>query len=189
MLVEKPIDKSGEYKVLKSEYLHKRPWLTARVDSVQLPNGIINDEYYVLEYPDWVNVIAITEDGHFVMERQYRHALGNTCYELPCGVMEEGESPLESAKRELEEETGYGGGQWEHLMDISPNPGSQTNMAHCFVAKGVKKVCKPHLDRTEDIEAHLLEKDEVKYLMDNNLIIQALMLAPLWRFFSDSKML
>ncbi len=184
MLIDNPINEDGKYKVLKSKYIHKRPWLTARVEEIELPNGIINDEYYVLEYPDWVNIIAITEDEHFIMERQYRHALGNTCYELPCGVMEKGETPLESAQRELAEETGYTGGKWELLMDIAPNPGSQTNMAHCFVARDVKKTCQQHLDRTEDIEIHLLTKKEVKYLMDNNLIIQSLMLAPLWRIFA-----
>ena len=94
------------WKVLRTEYLIKRPWLTARRDDVELPDGRTIPEYYVLEYPDWVNVIAITKDGHFVMERQYRHALGCTCFELPCGVIEQGETPIEAAMRELEEETG-----------------------------------------------------------------------------------
>ena len=56
------------WKTLKSEYLIRRPWLTARRDAVQLPTGVINDEFYVLEYPDWINVIAITKDGKMVME-------------------------------------------------------------------------------------------------------------------------
>lgn len=101
------------WKVLHSEYLIKRPWLTARRDELELPDGRIIPEYYVLEYPDWVNVIAITKDGHFVMERQYRHALGCTCYELPCGVMEEGETPLEAAQRELAEENRI----WKRRME------------------------------------------------------------------------
>ena len=101
----------AKWKVLSSEYLIRKPWLTARCDRLELPDGRIMPEYYVLEYPDWVNVIAITKDGKFVMERQYRHALGVEAYELPCGVMENGETPLEAAKRELLEETGYGGGK------------------------------------------------------------------------------
>ena len=90
------INEEKKWKVLSSEYLVKRPWLTARRDVAELPDGRINHEYYVLEYPDWVNIIAITKDGQVVMERQYRHALGNTCYELPCGVIEAGETPLVS---------------------------------------------------------------------------------------------
>ena len=77
-----------KWEILQSEYLIKRPWLTARRDRVRLPNGVINDEYYVLEYPDWVNVIAITKEGDFLMERQYRHGLQWTGYELCAGVCE-----------------------------------------------------------------------------------------------------
>ena len=90
---------NGRWRVLSSQYLIRKPWLTARVDKLELPDGRIMPEYYVLEYPDWVNVIAMTKDGKFVMERQYRHAAGITAYELPCGVIEKGESPLEAAKR------------------------------------------------------------------------------------------
>ena len=86
-----------EWKVLESEYLVRRPWLTARRDRLELPDSMIIREYYVLEYPDCVNVIAITNDGQFVMERQYRHAARKISLELSCGVMEEGETPLEAA--------------------------------------------------------------------------------------------
>ena len=61
---------------LSSEYLIRRPWLTARRDKVQLPDGRVHPEYYVLEYPGWVNVIAETKEGLLVLERQYRHGLG-----------------------------------------------------------------------------------------------------------------
>ena len=60
-----------KWKVIDREYIIKRPWLTARRDKVELPDGRIIEEYYVLEYPDWVNVIAITKDGQFVMEKQF----------------------------------------------------------------------------------------------------------------------
>ena len=109
------INEDGKYEVLESKYLIQRPWLTARLDSAKLPDGRLVPEYYVLEYPDWINVIAITEDGQMIMERQYRHAIGKTAFELPCGVMEKGEEPLAAAKRELQEETGYGG----RFLDIA----------------------------------------------------------------------
>lgn len=79
-----------DWEVLSSVYLIKRPWLTARKDCVKLPNGIVNDEFYVLEYPEWVNVIAITKDGKMVLVHQYRHGIRKTCYELCAGVCEEG---------------------------------------------------------------------------------------------------
>ena len=75
-----------KWKTLKSEYIIRRPWLTARRDTVELPTGVVNDEYYVLEYPAWVNVTAVTKDGKYVMIRQYRHGLGQTNIEIPAGV-------------------------------------------------------------------------------------------------------
>lgn len=158
--------------------------MTARKDKVQLPDGRINPEYWVVEYPDWVNVIAITKDGQFVMERQYRHAVGMTCYELPCGVMEKGETPLQAAQRELMEETGYGNGEWKEIMTITPNPSSMSNFTHCFVATGVEKTGSQHLDATEELEVYLLTREEVLELLKGNQLIQSLMISPLLKYFS-----
>lgn len=168
--------------VLHSEYIFRRPWLTARRDHVKLPTGVEIPEYYVLEYPDWVNTIAITTDGRFVMVRQYRHGLGETRYELCAGVCEEGETPLESARRELLEETGFGGGHWEPWMTISANASTMTNLTHCFLAVGVELVEHAHPEAGEDLSVHLLTLEEVRALLLTDGIRQALMAAPLWRY-------
>lgn len=178
-----------KWKTLKSEYLIRRPWLTARRDTVELPNGNVNDEFYVLEYPDWVNILAITDGGEFVMIRQYRHGIGQTRYELCAGVVDPGEEPLEAAKRELWEETGYGGGEWESTMVISGNPSTTNNLTHCYLAKGVRRVSGQHLEGTEDISVHLLTVDDVRQLLLDDGIKQSLMLAPLWRYFAINKLL
>ncbi len=187
--MENTITKDGAWEVLETEYLVRRPWLTARRDKVKLPDGRVNDEYYVLEYPDWVNVIAMTEDGQMVMERQYRHAAGVTCYELPCGVMEKGETPLEAAKRELEEETGYTGGTWQEWMTLSPNTSAMTNRSHTFIATGVRHTSEQNLDANEDLSVHLLSQEYVRQLLINNQILQSLQAAPLWKFFYENKQL
>lgn len=181
------ITEKGKWKVLKSEYLFRRPWLTVRKDCVELPDGRQNPEFYVLEYPDWVNVIALTDDGKFIFERQYRHGLGKTCYEIPAGVIEPGESPMEAAKRELMEETGYGEGEWSEFMTISANPSTTDNLSHCFLAKGVKKTGSQHLDSTEDLEVVLLNEAAVRDLLINDQLKQALMAAPLWKYFYQQK--
>ncbi|MBO5002399.1 MAG: NUDIX hydrolase [Prevotella sp.] len=173
------------WKTLESEYIIKRPWLTARRDKVQLPTGAVHDEYYVLEYPDWVNVIAITDDGRFVFVRQYRHGLGETSYEICAGVMEPGEAPLDAMKRELEEETGYTGGEWRLLMQLTSNASTCTNMSYCFVAEGVTQTAMQHLDDTEDIEVHLFTEQEVRQMLADGVIKQSLMAAPLWRYFAE----
>ena len=173
-----------KWKILDREYLFKRPWLTARRDKVQLPDGRINPEYYVLEYPNWINVIAITKTGMFVMVEQYRHGLQDVFTELVGGVIEPGEDPLAAARRELLEETGFAGGDWELYMVISQNPSTSNNYTYCFIARGVEETARQHLDETEDIAVKLLTEQEVKNMLVNDQIKQALMAAPLWKYFA-----
>ena len=176
--------KDMTWKTLSSEYLIKRPWLTARRDKVQLPDGRILDEYYVLEYPTWVNVIAIMKEGDMVLVRQYRHALGRTNFELVAGVLEKGEDPLVAAQRELLEETGYSGGEWKELMQLSANSSTMTNLTHCFLAEGVEKTALQNLDASEDLEVYVFSQEEVKQKLQQGDFVQALMVAPLWKYFS-----
>ena len=130
---DKNYNDDGKWKILDSSYLSRRPWLTVRREILETPQGKKIPEYYVLEYPDWVNVIARTKDGEFIFVRQYRHGLGVTEYELCAGVCEKSDkSPLDAAKRELAEETGFGGGQWRLLMTTCANPSTQNNVTHCF---------------------------------------------------------
>ena len=183
------VGEDGKWETVSSEYIFRRPWLTVRHDKVKLPDGRINPEFYVLEYPDWVNVIAITVDGHIVMERQYRQGLGKTCYEIPAGVMEKGENAEEAARRELEEETGYGGGEWKEIMLISGNCSTTSNLTHCFLATGVRKISAQHLDSTEDLSVCLLTLDQVRMLLTEDRIRQSLMAAPLWKYFAENHLL
>ena len=177
-------DEKMKWETLSTEYLYRRPWLTARRDVVRLPNGKVYDEYYVLEYPTWINVIALTKDGRFVMVKQYRHGLGIVATELCAGVAEEGEDPLQTARRELLEETGFGGGEWELNMVISANPSSQNNLSYSFIARGVERLAEQHLDATEDIKVEILTEDEVWDMLINDNMKQALMAAPLWKYFA-----
>lgn len=177
--------KSMKWRTLDSEYLIRRPWLTARRDKVQLPNGHVLDEYYVLEYPTWINVIAITPDDQFVFVRQYRYALGKTVDEIVAGVVEEGENPLDAAKRELEEETGYIGGEWHELMVTSANASTMTNLTHSYIAYGVVPKGNRHLDDGEDLEVNLFSRAEVRRMLEDGEIWQSLMAAPLWKMFAE----
>ena len=176
-----------KWKTLDSKYLFKKPWLTARVDKVQLPTGAIIDEYYILEYPEWVNTIAITKDGNFVFVRQYRHSIGKTVNELCAGVVEDGEGPMDAAKRELLEETGFGGGEWTPWMTISANASTHTNLTHCFLATGVAPIGEQHLDNGEDIKVRIFSREEVLKMLRQGEVWQSLMAAPLWKHFAENK--
>lgn len=172
-----------KWKTLGSEYLIRRPWLTARRDRVQLPDGRVFDEFYILEYPTWVNVIAITDRGEFVMVRQYRHGLDDVFVELCAGCAEQGEEPLAAARRELLEETGFGGGEWREFDVLSANPTTMTNLSHTFIAEGVTLQTGQALDPSEDIAVELHSREEVLAMLQRNEIKQALMAAPLWHYF------
>lgn len=178
------------WRVLESRYIHRAPWLTARQEKILLPNGNVIPEYYVLEYPDWVNTLAINASGQFVFVKQYRHGLQDTFYELCAGVRDpEDASPMEAARRELMEETGYGGGKWECYMTLSANPGTQNNLTYCFLATGVEKLAEAHLEPTEELSVHLLDAEQVKALLLGNQIKQALHAAPLWKYMALNKLL
>lgn len=188
--IAKPVKvpKDRKCKVLRSEYLARKPWFTVRHESLELPDGRIVPDYYVFEYPEWVNVIARTRDGRYVVIDQYRHGLGETSYEIVAGVVEPTDASFEAAaRRELLEETGFGGGRWRHLMTVAPNPATQTNCTHCFVATDVEHLSGQQLDATEEIGVHLMSERELFELLDTGAIRQALMAAPLWRYFYELK--
>ncbi|MDR2472583.1 MAG: NUDIX hydrolase, partial [Tannerella sp.] len=166
-------DKDLKWQVLESEYLFREPWFTARRDKCLMPTGTIIPAYYVFEYPDWINTIAITNDEQFVFVRQYRHALQSINYELCAGVIEDGETPLEAARRELWEETGFGEGEWEEFMTIAPNPSAGNNRTHCFIARGVSKIDTQHLEPSEMITVHLFDYAQVLDLLHHNEIVQS----------------
>ena len=136
--------------VTASRYLLKDKWLAVRADQCQTARGVMVDPYYVLEYPDWVQVVAFDADSRILVTRQYRHAAGSVCLELPCGVVEKtDETPLAAAKRELMEETGCTSDHFEFVGQFSPNPATHTNTLHCFVAYDVSRsqADKPGRDR------------------------------------------
>lgn len=179
-----PKPKHRPWRVLASEYLSRRPWFTVRRERVELPSGAVVPEWYVFEFPDWVNVIARTDEGLFVMISQYRHAIGETRYELVAGCCEAGETALESARRELLEETGYGGGTWRPFMVTSPNPTNHTNRCHTFVAEGVRRLGAQQAEPTEDIDVCLMTEAELRELLADDEILQCLHAAPLWKYFA-----
>jgi 8-oxo-dGTP pyrophosphatase MutT (NUDIX family) len=139
-----------------------------------MPSGHIVEDYYVLEYSNWVNAVAITEDNKILMVHQYRHAAGIVSLEIPGGVIDDGETPEQALRRELLEETGYLFDDFELLCTIYANPSTANNQTRCFLARGGKKVQEQHLDEQEDIIVETFTIAEVKRLLLDNKIAQAL---------------
>jgi ADP-ribose pyrophosphatase len=171
------------WKKLSSTYIHKGPWATLRSDRCEMPDGRIVEDYYVLEYSNWVNAVAITDDNKILMVNQYRHAAGIVSLEIPGGVIEKGELPEDALRRELLEETGYLFNDFELLCTIYANPSTADNKTFCYLAKGGKKVQEQALDEQEEIIVQTFTIPEVKQLLAENKIAQALHCAGLFYAF------
>ena len=163
-----------KWKLLESKYIIQRPWATLRVDKLELPNGNIKDEYYVLEYPTWVNMVAITEDGNVLFVKQYRHGADQIMVELPAGVVEDDEEPEVAARRELLEETGYAFDKIEYICELFANPATSGNLTYTYLLTGGKKVQEQDLDSSEDIEVVEMTIEDAKQFLFDNKIGQAL---------------
>jgi len=163
------------WKILSSEYLFSDLWFKVRKDRCETPEGKIVDPYYVYEFPTWVTAVALTDDGKVILERQYRHALGEVCIEIPGGCVDDTDIDLEAAiKRELLEETGYSFSSFEYLGKSSANPSTNNNIMHMFLAKGGKKIAAQELDHNEEIEIELVTIEELKQMIRGNKILQAM---------------
>src|ERR1700750_773340 len=126
------MNKIKKWKTLSSTYIHKSKWAKLRKDVFEMSDGRIVDDYYVLEYPDFANALAITEDNKVLMVQQYRQAAGIVSLEVPGGVVDAGEKPLHAIKRELLEETGYEFPSIQFVSVLYPNPSTSNNKCHFF---------------------------------------------------------
>ena len=164
-----------KWKILSSEYLFNDLWFKVRKDICESPEGKIINPYYVYEFPEWATAFALTEDNKVIMVRQYRHPVGEVIIELPGGCVDDTDKDLQTAiARELLEETGYSFSSFESLGKISANPSTNTNWMHMFLAKGGRKVSVQKLDHNEEIIIELYSIDELKKMVRENKIIQAM---------------
>jgi 8-oxo-dGTP pyrophosphatase MutT (NUDIX family) len=147
------VTSDGKWRVTASRHVHKDRWISLRADDCVTDEGAVVAPYYVLEYRDWVEVVALDAADNVLLVRQYRHGLGDVSLELPAGNMDPGETdPVEAARRELLEEAGCAG-TLTLIGESRPNAASHANRTHIILARDVVRVADPLDDPGERIES------------------------------------
>ncbi len=143
-------------------------------------------EFYVVHSPDWVNVLALTTDHHLVLVNQFRFGVDSFSLEIPGGVIDAGENPIEAGLRELREETGYVGTGARIIGSVHPNPAIQSNRCHLVLVENVHRSAQIDWDSDEEIEVLTAPVEEVyawarSGKVTHSLVIDALLFfAPRW---------
>jgi 8-oxo-dGTP pyrophosphatase MutT (NUDIX family) len=139
-------------------------WINVLAEKCQTSKGVEVAPYYVLDYPDWVHVVALTPERRIILTRQYRQGVRAFSVELPGGNMQNGESPVEAAARELAEETGYAGEPGQTIATHWVNAASHRNSVHTVLIRGAGKTRAPHVDAAEIVDAFEAPWTEAKDL-------------------------
>lgn len=170
----RPNEGSAEaWERLSSEKLLQTPYFTVRSDKLRLPDGEIKDTYYVLERPDAAIIFPVTQEGTVPLVRQYRPPLERMELGLPAGLVDTGEDPEAAARRELQEETGCAGGEWQALGTLASSPSLKDNWAYLYLARGVEKVSGQNLDEHERLDVVEVPVGEMRGLVHSGQIVSS----------------
>lgn len=160
---------------LGSEYLGDFRIFRIRADSSRSPRTGHVHRFFVLESPDWVNIIPLTPEGNVVMIRQFRHGTEDVTLEVPGGMVDGDDGdPAVSAARELREETGYEPAEVIHLGSVAPNPAFLNNRCHSYLAHGARPLYEVQLDGAEDITFEEIPLADIPDLIRDGRITHSL---------------
>lgn len=170
---------------LASEYVGDFRIFRLRKDRCRSPRTSQEHDFYILEAPDWCNVVALTPDDQVVLVRQYRFGIRGPTLEIPGGMLNGNEDPTDAARRELLEETGYAADSIEPLARTLPNPAIQNNVCHTALATGCRKIREPNLDEREDIEVLTRPLADIPRLISTGEISHALVIVAFHHLFRE----
>ena len=157
---------NGPWKVRSAQRVLDTPYLRVRREEVELPDGMIVPDYYIIENRGWVGIVPYTSDGRFLLNTQYKHGIGMNVIEFPAGGIDEGEDdPIVAAHRELMEESGYSSEHMELLAQMLANPSGAVTRVWWYLARDIRKTGEQKIDPVEVIENHLVTPAELLQLI------------------------
>lgn len=176
------------WKKLSSKKIFESRFFDLSEDICETSSGLVVPRYFMLSFPDWVQAVALDEQGQLILVNQYRYPGQKNFLEFPGGStsFDRQEDPLVAAQRELLEETGYQSNEWQYLGAHYPNPALQSNRVHSFLALNCKKVADLNLDPFEELSVELYSLNDFLQLCTQKDGQHSLMLATL--FLAQHKM-
>ena len=172
-----------DWEKLDSEEVANFRIFKMRRDKRRSPRTGKEHSFFVLESPDWVNIIPLTPEGEVVMIHQFRHGTEEVTLEIPGGMVDASDDdPAESVRRELLEETGYAAEEIIHIGTVQPNPAFLNNKCFTYLALNARRQQPPQLDGSEDIAVELVPLADVMGLIGNGRISHALVVAAFYHY-------
>ncbi len=167
---------SLEWEEIKTEHIVSDEWIDIRKSAYRFPDGSVFEPFYSYSRRDYVVIVARDTEGKFLCVRQFRQGIKKVTTEFPAGGVEkkDGKTYLETAKRELREETGYESDEWRFLLTVPSNATIADNYAHLFVADNCRKVSGQKLDDTEFLNVKLYDRKELGKLIKSGEFPQAM---------------
>lgn len=142
----------------------------------------LKHSFFVIENPDWVNVIALNAENQVILIEQFRHGTDEIILEIPGGMIDDGEAPETAARRELLEETGFTSDEFVYLGKSRPNPAIQNNWIYHFAALSCEQIQDTDFDEHESVVTKLISLDEIPAMIENEQITHSLVLAAFYKF-------